>query len=109
MEDREKKPLPDDLWFDLEEEIGTIISAEELCPGVLRVYSVPGEYFMQEYLIVLDAAPVADKVQAYGKKIDGLRLYAVEDDSSLAALPAPDGKHIIGMYPDAGTDFLLLK
>ena len=82
MEDREKKPLPDDLWFDLEEEIGTILSIEELCPGVFRVSAVSDEYFAQEYLIVLDAAPVAAKVQAYGKKIDGLRLYAVEDNSS---------------------------
>lgn len=25
------------------------------------------------------------------------------------ATPQPDGKHVIGMFPDAGTDFLLLE
>jgi len=74
--------LEDDCLFDLEEEIGTITSAEELCPDVFRVTANPGGYFTREYFIVLDTAPVSCKVRGYGKKIDGLRLYAVDDDSS---------------------------
>lgn len=74
--------LEGDYLFDLEEEIGTIISAEELCPGVYRINADPEGDCMQEYFIVLDTAPMFDKVQNYGKKLAGLHLYATEDDSS---------------------------
>jgi len=74
--------LEDDCLFDLEEEIGTITSAAELCPDVFRVTANPGGYFSKEYLVVLDGAPISPRVRNYGKKINGLHLYAMDDDSS---------------------------
>lgn len=72
----------EDFLFDLEEELGEIISLEERSPGVYHIGADQGELFLQEYFAVLDTAPVAAKVRNYGKKMDGLRLFAQADDSS---------------------------
>ena len=72
----------EDFLFDLEEELGEIISLEERSPGVYHIGVDQGELFLQEYFAVLDTAPVAAKVRNYGKKMDGLRLFAQADDSS---------------------------
>jgi len=74
--------LRDDQMSALEEEIGTITKISEWCPGVFNAETEPGGCFTQDYFVVLDAAPMAAKVQNYGKKMNGFRLYAQNDDSS---------------------------
>lgn len=66
----------------LEEEIGPAANIEEWCPGVFFIEVDQGSVFMKEYFVVLDEAPMAAKVRNYGKKMDGLRLFAQDDDSS---------------------------
>lgn len=64
----------------LEEEIGKILSVSEEIPGVYVIEADKGgRRFAWEYYVVFDAAPIARKVRNYGKKIDGLRLYAQDD------------------------------
>ena len=60
----------------LEEEVGEIITAEEYSPSVYYIEALSEEDVLLEYYVVLDTAPLAAKVQAYGKKMDGLRLFA---------------------------------
>lgn len=66
----------------LEEEIGPAANIEEWCPGMFFIEVDQGSVFMKEYFVVLDEAPMAAKVRNYGKKMDGLRLFAQDDDSS---------------------------
>ena len=66
----------------LEEEIGEIISIDEPGPGVYYVESYRNGLIGLAYYVIPDAAPIARTVQNYGKKMDGLRLYAVENDTS---------------------------
>lgn len=66
----------------LEEEIGPAANMEEWCPGVFFIEADQGGTFRKEYFVVLDEAPMAAKVRNYGKKMDGLRLFAQDDDSS---------------------------
>lgn len=72
----------DDYLPALEEEIGPAANIEEWCPGVFYIEIDQGGVFMKEYFVVLDEAPMAVKVRNYGKKMDGLRLFAQDDDSS---------------------------
>lgn len=66
----------------LEEETGEILKASEFSPGVYCIDALREGDFLREYFVVLDGAPMAKKVQSYGKKMDGFRLFANEDDSS---------------------------
>ena len=72
----------EDHLSDLEEEIGPIESASEWNPGVYHIEVDRGGVFMKEYFAVLDDAPMAAKVKNYGKKMDGLRLFALDDNTS---------------------------
>lgn len=66
----------------LEEEVGDIESIKEYNPGVYHIDAVREEQFLREYFAVLNTAPMAEKVRPYGKELDGLRLYDLEDISS---------------------------
>lgn len=72
----------EDYLSDLEEEIGPIESASEWNPGVYHIEVDRGGVFMKEYFAVLDDAPMTAKVKNYGKKMDGLRLFALDDNTS---------------------------
>jgi len=74
--------LDDDLLFDLEEEVGEITKISEWGPGVFNIDTEPDGCFIKEYYVVLDSAPMARKVRNYGKKMDGFRLYTLDDDAS---------------------------
>jgi len=74
--------LEDDQLFDLEEEVGTITNISEWGPGVYNIETEPDGCFIQEYYVVLDTAPIAAKVRNYGKKMNGFRLFAQDDESS---------------------------
>ena len=65
----------------LEEEVGEIKSVKEYSPGVYHIDAIREEQFLLEYFAVLDTAPMAEKVRPYGKELDGLRLYDLEDDA----------------------------
>lgn len=66
----------------LEEEVGEIKSVKEYSPGVYHIDAIREEQFLREYFAVLDTAPMAEKVRPYGKELDGLRLYDLENISS---------------------------
>lgn len=66
----------------LENDLGEIISVCELNPGVYYIEARRDDAHAEDYYVVLDTAPIAKKVQAYGKKMDGLRLFVYLDDSS---------------------------
>lgn len=72
----------DDYLPALEEEIGPMENIEEWAPGVFFIEADQGGTFMKEYFVVLDEAPMAAKVRNYGQKMDGLRLFAQDDDTS---------------------------
>lgn len=74
--------FPEDYLPALEDELGEIISVGELNPGVYYIEARRDDAPAEDYYVVLDTAPMAEKVQAYGKKMDGLRLFAYSDDSS---------------------------
>lgn len=67
---------------ELEEEAGTIFETENWDLGIHYLCASEAGPPWEEYLVVLDNSPIAAKVQNYGKKMDGLRLFAMADDSS---------------------------
>lgn len=67
---------------DLEEETGPIETVREWAPSVYYIEAGPEEPFWKEFFVVLDDAPMASKVRNYGKKMDGLHLFAQNDDTS---------------------------
>ncbi|MBD5150917.1 MAG: hypothetical protein HDT16_00070 [Oscillibacter sp.] len=77
----ERSSFPDHLLSALENDLGEIISVCELNPGVYYI-EVRWNDAPKDYYVVLDTAPMAEKVRSYGKKMDGLRLFAYLDDSS---------------------------
>ena len=72
----------EDYLPDLEEETGPIKNVKEWAPGVYYIETGQEEVFAKEFFAVLDGAPMAAKVQKYGKKMDGLRLFALDDAAS---------------------------
>lgn len=72
----------EELLSALEAEIGPVTAIREWNPGVYHIATDEEGLFLQEYFVVLDNACIASKVQNYGKKMDGLRLFAQADDSS---------------------------
>lgn len=66
----------------LQDELGEDLSLHEWIPGVYEIEARQGEGFPKEYFAVLDTAPIAGKVRNYGRKMDGLRLYAREEAAS---------------------------
>ena len=71
----------EDYLPDLEEETGPIKSVKEWAPGVYYIETGQEETFWKEFFAVLDGAPIAAKVRNYGKKMDGLRLFALDDNT----------------------------
>lgn len=72
----------EDYLPDLEEETGPIETVQDRAPGVYYIESDVNGTFWKEFLVVLDDAPMVSKVRNYGKKMDGLRLFALDDDAS---------------------------
>lgn len=72
----------EDILPDLEKEIGMIAGTSEWCPGVFHVNVDRGEWFYKEYYVVLDDAPLAAKLQNYGKKMNGFRLCDGDENAS---------------------------
>ncbi len=71
----------EDYLPDLEEETGPIKNVKEWAPGVYYIETGQEETFWKEFFAVLDGAPIAAKVRNYGKKMDGLRLFALDDNT----------------------------
>lgn len=78
----EKKPFSEDTLSALRKELGEIISTNEEMPGVYYIEAGQSTCISHGYYAVLDAAPIAAKVQHYGKKINGLRLFNCDEVSS---------------------------
>ena len=74
--------IEDNMRIKLAEKLGNIVVFEEWIPGVYYFEADQGKRIGQEFCAVLDTAPLAAKVQNYGKKMDGLRLFAQADNSS---------------------------
>lgn len=72
----------EDYLPDLEEETGPIETVQERAPGVYYIEADLEESFWKEFFVVLDDAPMASKVRNYGKKMDGLRFFAQDDEAS---------------------------
>lgn len=72
-----------DLLSDLEPEIGTINSCEEICPGVYFIIAKEETSILaKEYYAVLETAEIFSKVKAYGQEKMHLRLYSVDTPRS---------------------------
>lgn len=67
---------------ELEAELGEIVKMSEWNPGVYHLDVHREEIFFEEYFAVLDDAPMAAKLDGYGQKMDGLRLFSLEDVTS---------------------------
>ena len=67
----------------LEAEIGPIGAIHENYPGVYLIDAgTELDILQREYYVVLDTSPMAPRVQRYGQKMDGLRLYPMKDAAS---------------------------
>lgn len=86
---------PDMLPFDLEEQLGRIMTAEEIYPSVYHLcVQREGSILLQDYYVVTDTSAIFVKVKKYGEKIPGLRLYSLgEDDSGWRIIDYEIGKY----------------
>ncbi|MBE7003988.1 MAG: hypothetical protein E7425_06855 [Ruminococcaceae bacterium] len=66
--DKRNMEQPAELPFDIEEDLGTIVDSELLCPGVYYAASEGDGRFAQEYYIIeRGASCISEAAKAYGK------------------------------------------
>ena len=81
---------PEQLPFDLTEELGAVVAAEEISPGVFHI-ATDKEKWEPEYYVVTELAPaISDKARSYGQEFAGKTDLRVYDCSCPGS-----GRHII--------------
>lgn len=75
---------PEELPFNLENEIGSVEEAETPMSGVyyLCARKEADDHAIRKYYVVSEASPIYQRVSAYGQPIGNLRLYAMQEDTS---------------------------
>lgn len=88
---KSEKTVPiDQLPFDLTKELGAVIRAEEICPGVYSIVTDELQWGREYYVVTGDAPAISDKARSYGQEFAGkpdLRVYNLDQLES--------GRHII--------------
>lgn len=68
--------------FDLENEIGSIVEKEMLCPGVyLLTARNEDELIARDYYAVMEKSIIPPEAKAYGQELSGLWLFPMTDGS----------------------------
>lgn len=73
------------LPFDLTDELGTVIEAEEISPGVYSILADQKEWGPEYYVVMKDAPAISDKARSYGQQFagkDGLCVYELNRPGS---------------------------
>ncbi|NCE66202.1 hypothetical protein D1159_16870 [Pseudoflavonifractor sp. 524-17] len=81
---------PDQLPFDLTMELGSVIRAEEISPGVYSLLAHKGDENTEYYVVTKDAPAISDKARSYGQVFAGKPDLCVYDQSW-----PEDGRYII--------------
>jgi len=68
---------------DLEDILGPIQAQDELCPGVYLLSAQSDEeIFISDYFVVRENSIITQTAKSYGRKVSGLWLYSLADDTS---------------------------
>lgn len=74
---------PNELPFDVGEEVGTVTAAEQIYPGAYHLQTNQGNGTqLHEYYAVTESSPIFAKIKNYGQRFSDLRLYPLHEDAS---------------------------
>ena len=68
MNNQESKRDPNQLPFDLTAELGSVIEAEEISPGVYSILTDQKEWGPEYYVVMKDAPAISDQARSYGQQ-----------------------------------------
>ena len=68
MNNQESKRDPNQLPFDLTAELGSVIEAEEISPGVYSILTDQKEWGPVYYVVMKDAPAISDQARSYGQQ-----------------------------------------
>ena len=68
MNNQESKRDPNQLPFDLTTELGSVIEAEEISPGVYSILTDQKEWGPEYYVVMKDAPAISDQARSYGQQ-----------------------------------------
>ncbi len=82
MSNEKGQLIPDELPFDLKDEIGEIKAVQEFIPGVYYLTAQKESCAADNFYVVMESAAIFAAVSRYGRQFAGLRLYPVNEDAS---------------------------
>ena len=81
MANEKDQLTPEELPFDLKNEIGEIDKVQRFIPGVYCLTAPKEGCPAENYYVVMEFAAVFAAVSKYGRQFPGLRLYPVSEDA----------------------------
>lgn len=81
MANEKDQLTPEELPFDLKNEIGEIDKVQRFIPGVYCLTAQKEGCPVENYYVVMEFAAVFAAVSKYGRQFPGLRLYPVSEDA----------------------------
>ncbi len=81
MANEKDQLTPEELPFDLKNEIGEIGKVQRFIPGVYCLTAPKEGCPVENYYVVMEFAAVFAAVSKYGRQFPGLRLYPVSEDA----------------------------